>query len=109
MNRPLALALCGLAMITSAPNAFAQYAAPAQRDAAAISDADIKAYASVAAKADKIQADASLSEADKNAQMAAAVKDSGLDPDKFNAITAASKTDPQLQRKIRAALGAMAR
>jgi hypothetical protein len=97
--------LSGLAMIVGAPAAFAQNAAPAQQDAAAISDSDIQAYASVAAKLNTIQADASLSEADKNAKMVAAVKDSGMDTDKFNAITTAARTDPQVRRKIQEAMG----
>jgi hypothetical protein len=94
----------GLAMIAGAPHAFAQNAAPAQQDTAAISDGDIKAYAAVAAKVNTIQADAKLSEADKQTKMAAAVKDSGLDTDKFNAITAASRTDPQVRQKLHDAM-----
>ena len=102
--KTLALTLSGLAIIASAPSASAQDAVPTEQEAAAISDSDIKAYASVAAKAADIQADASLSEADKNAQMAAAVSASGIDVDKFNAITAASKTDPSVRQKIQEAM-----
>jgi hypothetical protein len=97
VNKTLVLALSGLALIAGATNAAAQ-------DPAAISDADIKAYATVAAKVSKIQADAKLSDADRNAQMAAAVKESGMDTEKFNAITSASKTDPEVRRKLQEAM-----
>jgi hypothetical protein len=96
-----------------ATSALAQVAAPApgaaqQPDAAsaAISDADIQAYASVAVKLNEISGNAALSEADKNAQMAAAVQSSGLDVAKFNAITESSKSDPALQKKIQDAMPA---
>jgi hypothetical protein len=58
----------------------------------------------VAAKVNGIQGNASLSEADKTAQTSAAVKGSGLDADKFNAITAASQTDPQVRQKLHDAM-----
>jgi cell division septation protein DedD len=104
VNRTVVLTLSGLAMMASAPNAFAQNAASAHQDATAISDADIKAYAAVAAKVNGIQGNASLSEADKTAQTSAAVKGSGLDADKFNAITAASQADPQVRQKLHDAM-----
>lgn len=97
--------LASLVAMTAAPSAIAQDAAPADKAAPAssFSDADIKAYAGVALKINKIQADAALSEADKQKQMAAAVQDSGMDVAKFNAITEASKSDPALKQKLQEA------
>lgn len=112
MKKTLALALGGLMLAGGATSALAQDApapgAAPQADAAsaAISDADIQAYASVAVKLNEISGNAALSEADKNAQMAAAVQASGLDIAKFNAITEASKSDPALQQKIQDAMPA---
>lgn len=100
--------ILGAAAIVASPQAFAQDAAPSAADQAApnssFSEADIAAYAGVAAQINKIQADAALSEADKQAQMAAAVQQSGMDISKFNAITEASKTDPVLKQKLHAAV-----
>jgi hypothetical protein len=104
VNKTLALTVAGLALIAGAPNALAQNAAPAEQNSAAISDSDITTYATVAAAVNSIKSDASLSEAEKSAKMAAAVQDSGMAIDKFDAITAASKTDPQVRRKIRDAM-----
>lgn len=112
MKKTLALALGGLMLAGGATSALAQDApapdaAPrADAAAAAISDADIQAYASVAVKLNEISGNAALSEADKNAQMAAAVQSSGLDIAKFNAITEASKSDSALQKKIQDAMPA---
>ena len=104
MNRSLAT-LTGLAMIAAVPSAFADNAR-AHRDAAKFSDADIKTYASVAVKLNSI-AQSGLSEGDKQAQVAAAVKASGMDPDKFNAITTASRAHPQIRQKIQKVIAEM--
>lgn len=107
MTKAFAVILGALA-IAAAPNAMAQEAAPPAADQAAptssFSEADIAAYAGVAVQINKIQADAALSEADKQTQMAAAVQKSGMDVAKFNAITEASKTDPVLKQKLQAAV-----
>jgi len=101
--------ILGAAAIAAAPQVLAQEAAPpAPAEQAAptssFSEADITAYAGVAVQINKIQADAALSEADKQTQMAAAVQNSGMDIAKFNAITEASKTDPVLKQKLQAAV-----
>lgn len=105
MNKKTLAIILGTAAMTAAPQAFAQEAAPAEQAAPAssFSDADIQAYAGVAAKINQIQAEAGLSETDKQAQMASAVQSSGLDVAKFNAITEASKTDTALREKLQAA------
>lgn len=100
---------------------FAAYPALAQSDAAApaasatpsapatpappanFSDADIKQFAAAAVEVTKIQQDASISAADKQPKMLAAVQASGLPPEKFNQIGQAAAADPALQQRIQAA------
>lgn len=108
MNKKTLAIILGTAAIAAAPQAFAQEAAPAEPAAApapasSFSEADLQAYAGVAAKLNEIQAEAGLSETDKQAKMASAVQSSGLDIAKFNAITEASKTDTALREKLQAA------
>lgn len=117
MKKAFALVTGAVGMMAMAPLAVAQEAPPADPAASAgqaapapaapassFTDQEIQAYATVAVELNKIQADASVSEADKQSQMAAAVQKSGLDIAKFNAITDASKTDPALQQKLRDAV-----
>lgn len=106
MKRIFALTLAGFSMLAVAPAAMAQEAPPADEasPAASFSDADIQTYASVAVELNKIQSDASLSEADKSTQMAAAVQKSGMDAAKFNAITEAAAKDPALKQKLQDAV-----
>ena len=106
MRRTLAFTLGAAAVLAITPTAVAQDAPPAEEaaPAATISDAEIQAYANVAVELNKIQSDASLSEADKSAQMTAAVQKSGLDPARFNAITEAASKDPQLKQKLQEAV-----
>jgi hypothetical protein len=99
--------LSALALIATASGVVARDATHAQKNAANFKEADIKAYALVAVKLNSIQAQASLSEADKQSQVAAALKQSGMNPDRFNAITAASRTHPEVSRKIQQAIAEM--
>lgn len=82
----------------AAPAAQATPAAPAN-----FSDADIKQFAAAAVEVTKIQQDASISAADKQPKMLAAVQASGLPPEKFNQIGQAAAADPALQQRIQAA------
>jgi len=92
----------GALTVAAAPAALAQEAPAAETAApsSSFSDAELQIYAGVAQQLNKIQADAALSEAEKQAQMAAAVQQSGMDVAKFNAITQASKNDQALQKKL---------
>ncbi|BBD99127.1 DUF4168 domain-containing protein [Sphingobium amiense] len=93
--------------------AFAQAApaaapAPAATPAPAaeagnFSDADIKQFAAAAVEVTKIQQDASISDADKQPKMVAALQASGIAPEKFNQIGQAAAADPALQQRIQAA------
>lgn len=104
IRTPIAVIAGALALI---PVAFAQTANPAPSSAAAsVSDADVQKFAVAAVALNGVQADASIAPADKPAKMAAAVQQSGLDPQKFNAIAQAAETDPLLQKKIQVAAAA---
>lgn len=79
-------------------------AAPAPAaGASAFSDSDIKQFAAAAVEVTKIQSDATISAADKQPKMLAAVQASGLPPEKFNEIGQAAAADPALQQRIQAA------
>ncbi len=106
--------LATAALFATAP-AFAQAAAPAPAQPAApsaaapaagasnFSDADIKQFAAAAVEVTKIQSDASISAADKQPKMVAALQASGIPPEKFNQIGQAAAADPALQQRIQAA------
>ncbi|HWJ70332.1 MAG TPA: DUF4168 domain-containing protein [Sphingobium sp.] len=64
------------------------------------SDADLKAFARAAIAASKIQQDATVTDAEKQPKMLAAVQAEGLDPVKFNSIAQASQADPELHKRI---------
>ena len=66
------------------------------------SDAGIKQFAAAAVEVTKIQQDSSISAAEKQPKMLAAVQSSGLPPEKFNQIGQAAAADPALQQRIQA-------
>jgi hypothetical protein len=99
------LPMTGLALIAIAPAAAAQDTAPADETLPTITAEDIRTYASVSAKLNDIQGDVTLTEAERSAQMAAAVDGSGMDLDKFRAITSASRANPAVRRQIQQAMG----
>lgn len=104
MKKTAILVASAIGLATASP-ALAQDTGPAAEAApsTSYSDADVQAYAAVAAELNRIQADTALSETDKQNQMVAAVQNSGLDVDRFNAITEASRTDPELRQKLQEA------
>lgn len=71
--------------------------------ASSYTDTDIDEFATAAIAVQKIQQDSAVPDADKQTQMAAAVKSSGLTADKFNAIARASQSDPALMKRIQTA------
>ncbi len=73
---------------------------------AAVTDAEVDQFATAALEVNKIQADASVSAADKGAKMAAAVTATGLTADRFNAISQAMAADPALNKRIQTAAAA---
>ena len=92
------------AAATPAPAAQpAAPAAPAATAAVSYSDEDIQKYAVALLAVNKIQADASVADADKPAKYGEAVAAAGIDPAKFNEITTAMGTTPDLNQRVQAA------
>jgi ABC-type Na+ efflux pump permease subunit len=87
--------------------AAAQDVAPAGEAAAAVdvSDAEVESFAKATVKLQEIDGDASLEGDQKQAAMAAAVQEAGLDPVKYNEIAQAVGTDTALRAKVVEAMG----
>jgi O6-methylguanine-DNA--protein-cysteine methyltransferase len=87
--------------------AAAQGVAPAGEAAAAVdvTDAEVESFAKATVKLQAIDADASLEGDQKQAAMAAAVQEVGLDPVKYNQIAQAVGTDTALRAKVVEAMG----
>lgn len=83
-------------------------AAPAASAATAssVTDAEVSSYAEAATKVQKIAQDASLPDEAKQQQMASAVTEAGLQPQRFNEISKAIGADPELRARIQTALAA---
>lgn len=69
------------------------------------SDAEVDQFAKAVLAVQNIQQDTTAAPADKQTKMAAAVQASGLTPEKFNEIAAASNADPALMQRIQLAAG----
>ena len=87
--------------------AAAQEAPPPGEAAAAVevTDAEVESFAKATVKLQAIDADASLPGDQKQAAMAAAVQEVGLDPAKYNQIAQAVGTDTALRAKVVEAMG----
>lgn len=93
----------GAAPAQSAPPAASAPTTTAPTTADSFTDADLKSFARAAIAAGKIQQDTTITAAEKQPKMLAAVQAEGLDPVKFNSIAQASQSDPALKAKIQAA------
>jgi hypothetical protein len=71
-----------------------------------VTDADVDQFASAVLAVQKIQKDSTIADADKQKNMADAVKQAGMTPEKFNAIAKASQADPALMKRIQTAAAA---
>lgn len=71
------------------------------------SEQEIQQFAMAVVKISKIRADMSLAAPEKQAQMATAVQEEGLAPQKFNAIAEASQSDAVLKQKIQSKLASL--
>lgn len=93
----------------AAPDAAApaQEAPPAGEAAAAVevTDAEVESFAKATVKLQAIDSDTSLEGDQKQAAMAAAVQEVGLDPAKYNQIAQAVGTDTALRAKVVEAMG----
>jgi hypothetical protein len=72
--------------------------------AADVSEAEIDSFAKATVRLQAIQADATIAADQKQAAMAAAVTEAGLDPAKYNAIGKAAQADPALRAKVQTAM-----
>jgi len=101
-----------LAQSAAAQGAAAEQQAPATAQAPASSASatasftpeEIASFAKAATKIGDIQQSTTLDDTQKQVAMAAAVKESGLDVTRFNAMSQAARTDPALQKQVQAAL-----
>lgn len=91
---------------TPAPAAQDSATAPASSGTAqaGFTREEIASFAKAATKIGDIQQNSQLDDSQKQVAMAAAVKESGLDINRFNAMSQASRTDPALQNQVKAAL-----
>ncbi|MHA6718229.1 DUF4168 domain-containing protein [Sphingomonas sp. RS6] len=67
---------------------------------APVSDAEVKQYATAALEVNRIREDATVPQADKNAKFVEAIRASGLTAKRFNEISQAMPTDPDLNERI---------
>lgn len=81
--------------------------APAAGAAATVdvTDAEVESFAKATAKIQEIEADASLQGDQKQAAMASAVQEAGLDPVKYNEIAQAVGTDTALRTRVAESMG----
>jgi len=68
-----------------------------------VTDSDVDQFATAVLAVQKIQKDPAVADSDKQKNMADAVKQAGLTPEKFNAIAKASQADPALMKRIQTA------
>jgi uncharacterized membrane protein len=99
----LAQGASATAPATTAPSAAMPPAAAAPAAGGAFTDDDVQKYATALVAVNKVQTDTTVPDADKQAKMAAAVQSSGVDIQKFNAITQTMQTDKALQQRIQIA------
>jgi hypothetical protein len=86
----------------SAPAAPADPATPTQE--ASYSDAQVDSFAQAVVKVQKIQADATLAQDQKQEAMVTAVQEAGLDPQTYNSMSQAAKADQALLERIQIAV-----
>lgn len=107
-----AAAVLSCAQGASAQTAPATPSAPAAEPApaagATFTDDQVQKYATAMVAVNKVQTDATIPAADKQAKMGAIVQASGVDIPTFNAMTQASQTDKALQTRIQTAAAAVA-
>lgn len=108
MKTVLTLAAASLAMGGAA---WAQETTPPQQTAPAqaapksadISDDQVDRFALAVLKVQQIARDTAVDEQQKQAKMMAAVQESGMAPQEFQAIAMGSQSDPELKQRIQTA------
>jgi|TARA_R110002124_G_scaffold26380_9_gene95001 hypothetical protein len=104
MRNTLLVAVSFVALAAAGPSVAAPApatAAVALQASASISDADLKAFAAAMGEVQTVAAQVEgTATAEQQAAMAAAVQNSGLDIESFNAIATAVSQDPALRARI---------
>lgn len=104
----IALAIAPAALAQTAPQtAPAPAPAPAPPQAApvtnaSVNDTELTQFVTVALQIEQIKKDATIPEAEKTAKMATAASASGIDPQRFNAISQAMGSDSALNARVQA-------
>lgn len=88
----------------AAPSASPSPAQSSAQTTATFTPEEIASFAKAATKIGDIQQNTTLDDSQKQVAMAAAVTESGLDVNRFNAMSQAARTDPALQKQMQAAL-----
>lgn len=94
------------AAAAASPADHASHPAPGNADAetSAYTDAQIDSFAKATVKLHSINADTALDATQKQTQMAAVVKESGLDAETYNAMGKAAQDDAALLAKVQTAM-----
>jgi hypothetical protein len=71
-----------------------------------VTDAEVSSYAQAATKVQEIAKNAALPDDAKQQQMASAVSEAGLEPQRFNEISQAIGADPELRARVQTAMAA---
>lgn len=79
----------------------------AAADAATFTDEEIGKYAEAAVKISKMHSDASLDAEARQSGALAVLEQSGLAPERFNAISAAARNDPALAQRVQLAIASV--
>ena len=98
--------LTGAAWAQDSSSAQSQATAPAQIEPAGeVSDEEVSRFALTALVLKQVAADTSLAEEQQQAAMMGVMQQTGIAPQRFNQIAAASQSDTGLQERIQAAAG----
>jgi hypothetical protein len=106
MSGSLLIAGSAAAQEAPPPSAGAQAQPEAQAGAqasATVSDEEVDRFALAALMVEQIAADEAMEQEQKQVTMAAAVQQTGLEPQRFNEIAEATQTDQQLNERIQVA------
>ena len=76
----------------------------AATETASFTDAEIDTYAKVAVEISELQNDASLDAAARQSGAVAVVESSGISAQRFNEISDASRSDPELAQRVQLAI-----
>lgn len=87
---------------TQAPDAAAPGAAAAT--SSTFTDEEISVYAQAAVEIDKMHSDATLDAEARQSGALAVLQQSGLAPERFNEISDASRSDPELAQRVQLAI-----